>query len=60
MSDKEIAMQITMKALETHAISLDSTARSELMEKVNEFNKKAICEFYKTIFETVTVSQEKS
>ena len=52
MSDKEIAMQITLSALEHGGIKFTKTS-NDSHEDCNKKCAQQICEFYKAIFETV-------
>ena len=57
MSDKEIAMQITLSALERGGIRYIKTS-SDSVEDCNKKYAQQICEFYKAIFETVNQCKE--
>lgn len=57
MSDKEIAMQITICAMEHGGISC-SSSDNDTHEAANKRRAKEICEFYKAIFEAVSHSSE--
>lgn len=57
MSDKEIAMQITICAMEHGGISCSSSDNGT-REDYNQKRAREICEFYKAIFETVSHSNE--
>ncbi len=53
MNDKEIAMQITLKAMDQTAIRYAKSS-SDSCEACNEKYAQQVCAFYKTIFETVS------
>ncbi len=58
MTDKEIAMQITLKAIECNVIKFISVNNSaekgsshkEIVESTNEFNTNSIAQFYSSIY----------
>ena len=53
MSDKEIAMQITLKAMDQMAIRF-SKSSNDKTETCNQKYAEQICTFYKEIFDTVS------
>lgn len=57
MSDKEIAMQITLGALENGGIGFNGIS-ADTYEELNKKCTQLVCEFYKAIFETVTNCKE--
>ena len=57
MSDKEIAMQLTLKAMETGVIihyAVNNSSSNENVESTNEKNSRFVCDFYKAMFETIS------
>lgn len=64
MNDKEIAMQLTLKAMETGAIIrfvANRDASNESVESANEKNSRFVCDFYKAMLETISsVTHERS
>lgn len=55
MTDKEIAMQITLKAMDTGFIKpgKSETNHNEHIEACNDFCVKEVCDFYKAVLETI-------
>lgn len=57
MSDKEIAMQLTLKAMETGMIIRPSAGNGlsdEQIQAKDETNSQIICDFYRTILKTIS------
>ncbi len=61
MSDKEIAMQITLKAMETGFIKAGKPEahHNENYDISNDFSVKQVCEFYETVLEAVISGSKK-
>lgn len=55
MTDKEIAMQITLKAMDTGFIrpGKPEANHNENVEACNDFSVKEVCDFYKAVLETI-------
>ncbi len=52
MSDKEIAMQITLSAIE-HSFFRETLSSNDSKERSSAYAQR-VCEFYRTVFETVS------
>lgn len=55
MRDEEIAMQLTMKAMETELIKHGRPEENanDKIEICNQFNRKQVCEFYKELLKVI-------
>ena len=52
MNVYEMALQLTLKAMETNLIVANRT-NSDSVEVKNEFNRKQVSDFYKSMVETI-------
>lgn len=61
MTDKEIAMQITLKAMDTGFIRPGKPGANdnENYEVCNDFSVKQVCDFYTAVLETINPSYKK-
>ncbi len=53
MSDKEIVMQLTLSAIEQGYLKADTSSDNVSKTRSQAFAQR-VCEFYKTVFETVS------
>lgn len=60
MNDKEIAMQLTLKAMESNLLRSFRPTSDDTAQSFNQSNAQLVCEFYSAIFEAVShAGQEK-
>ncbi len=57
MSDKEIALQLTLKMLDLNSIPVNTLDNNEDLNEFNEKNAKIIGDFYRSVFEAVSSSK---
>ncbi len=58
MNEEEIAMQITLKAIETGAIVTPINPQKDDVGHKSSYNTKLICDFYKKILGTIQMIEE--
>lgn len=58
MDKHEIALQITLKAIEGNLITVKCSPIEQEIEELNAFNSKQIADFYNSVYSTINTEPE--